>query len=31
MSDKQFEKNQEEITNAMRTGKFIYDISGNAR
>jgi len=31
MSDKQFEKNQEKITNAMRTGKFIYDISGNAR
>ena len=31
MSDKQFEKNQEEITNAMRNGKFIYDISGNAR
>ena len=31
MSDKDFEKNQEEITKAMRTGKFIYDISGNAR
>ena len=31
MSDKDFENNQEEITKAMRTGKFIYDISGNAR
>ena len=31
MSDKDFEKNQEEITQAMRSGKFIYDISGKAR
>ena len=31
MSDKDFEKNQEEINKAMRSGKFIYDISGNAR
>ena len=31
MSNKDFEKNQEEITEAMRSGKFIYDISGNAR
>ena len=31
MSDKDFEKNQEEITLSMRSGKFIYDISGNAR
>ena len=31
MSDKAFEKNQEEITQAMRSGKFIYDISGKAR
>jgi len=31
MSDKDFEKNQEEITLAMRSGKFIYDISGKAR
>ena len=31
MSDKDFEKKQDEITNAMRSGKFIYDISGNAR
>ena len=31
MSDKDFEKNQEEITLSMQSGKFIYDISGKAR
>ena len=31
MSDKIFEKNQDKITEAMRSGKFIYDISGKAR
>jgi|TARA_R110000803_G_scaffold33575_1_gene73434 hypothetical protein len=31
MSDKDFEKNQEQITLAMQSGKFIYDISGKAR
>jgi hypothetical protein len=31
MSTKEFEKNEEAITKAMRSGKFIYDISGSAR
>ena len=31
MSDKQYEANQDKIQTAMRSGKFIYDISGNRR
>lgn len=31
MTDKEFEERSDEITKAMRTGKFIYDVSGNAR
>ena len=31
MSAKEFADREEEITSAMRSGKFIYDISGNAR
>ena len=31
MSANQYEKNQDAIMEAIRTGKFIYDISGNAR
>lgn len=31
MSDKEYEKNEEKILEAMRTGNFIYDISGGAR
>lgn len=31
LSDKDFEKYEAEITNAMRTGKFKYDMSGGAR
>jgi vacuolar-type H+-ATPase catalytic subunit A/Vma1 len=31
MSAKEFEKRQDEINQAMRSGKFIYDITGNAR
>ena len=31
MSATEFEKRSDEITEAMRSGKFIYDISGNAR
>jgi uncharacterized protein YpmB len=31
MSSKEFEERQDEITKAMRNGKFIYDMSGNAR
>ena len=31
MSSKQFEENQDNINKAMRTGKFVYDISGKAR
>jgi len=31
MSDKEYEKNQESIMEAMRTGKFVYDLSGAAR
>ena len=28
MSDKEYAKNQEAIMEAMRTGKFVYDLSG---
>ena len=31
MSDKEFEKRADEINLAMRSGKFVYDISGSAR
>ncbi len=31
MSSKEFEENQDNINKAMRNGKFVYDISGNAR
>ena len=31
MSDREFEERSDEINNAMRNGKFIYDVSGNAR
>ena len=31
MSDKEFEERSDEINKAMRTGKFVYDVSGNAR
>lgn len=31
MSSQQYEKRQEEIADAIRTGKFIYDLSGSAR
>lgn len=31
LSDREFEKHEEEIMEAMRTGKFVYDISGGAR
>ena len=31
MSDKDYAKNQEAIMEAMRTGKFVYDLSGAAR
>ena len=31
MSTAQYEKNQDAIMEAIRTGKFIYDVSGNAR
>jgi hypothetical protein len=31
MTDKEFEERSDEITKAMRSGKFIYDVSGNAR
>ncbi len=31
MSAKQFEKNQDKINEALRSNKFIYDISGSAR
>jgi hypothetical protein len=31
MSDKEYEKNQEAIMEAMRSGKFVYDLSGAAR
>lgn len=31
MSSQEYEKRQEEIAEAIRTGKFIYDLSGSAR
>jgi hypothetical protein len=31
MSDKEFEARSEEINKAIRAGKFVYDVSGNAR
>ena len=31
MSDKEYAKNQEAIMEALRTGKFVYDLSGAAR
>lgn len=31
MSMQEYEKHQEEIVKAMRSGKFVYDITGNAR
>ena len=31
MSDKEFEAKSEEINKAIRSGKFVYDVSGNAR
>ena len=31
MSDKEFEDRQDEINEAMKSGKFIYDVSGAAR
>jgi hypothetical protein len=31
MSDKEFENMQDQINEAMRKGKFVYDVTGNAR
>ena len=31
MSNKEFEERADEINKAMRNGKFVYDVSGNAR
>ncbi len=31
MSDKEYEKNEDKIMEAMRSGKFLYDMSGGAR
>jgi DNA repair exonuclease SbcCD ATPase subunit len=31
MSDREYEANEEKIMIAMRTGKFVYDLTGNAR
>lgn len=31
MSDREYEANEEKIMTAMRSGKFVYDVSGNAR
>jgi hypothetical protein len=31
MSAREFESREAEITKAMRTGKFVYDLSGSAR
>ena len=31
MTDKQYEANSEKINNAIRSGKMIYDLSGNSR
>jgi len=31
MSDREFEERSDEINKAIRSGKFIYDVSGKAR
>ena len=31
MSTREYEKNQDKIMEAIRTGQFVYDISGGAR
>jgi hypothetical protein len=31
MSDREYEANEDKIMQAMRSGKFVYDVSGNAR
>jgi hypothetical protein len=31
MTSQQYEANQEAIAKALKSGKFIYDLSGNAR
>jgi hypothetical protein len=31
MSSQEYEKRADEIAEAIRTGKFIYDVSGSAR
>ena len=31
MTTQQYEANQEAIAKAIKSGKFVYDISGNAR
>jgi len=31
MSAKEFEERSDEINTAIRSGKFVYDMSGNAR
>ena len=31
MSDKEFSERSDEINSALRSGKFIYDVSGSAR
>jgi hypothetical protein len=31
MSDKEFEQRADEINKAIRSGKFVYDVSGRAR
>ena len=31
MSDKEFEANSDEINKAIRSGKFVYDVSGKAK
>ena len=31
MSSREYEANQEEITKAIQSGKFIYDLTGSAR
>jgi len=31
MSNKEFEEHSDEINKAIRSGKFVYDVSGKAR
>jgi hypothetical protein len=31
MSNKEFEERQDEIAEAMKNGKFVYDVSGSSR